>query len=75
MVMEREVFGIQRQKPIREIVYERLRHEILSGHIPPGERVVEEEYALVVQDEIPLFRRTCRKRPDQLKVALLQLLF
>ncbi len=65
MVMERDVFGIQRQKPIREIVYERLRHEILSGHIPPGERVVEEEYANLFQVSRTPVREALRKLENE----------
>jgi DNA-binding GntR family transcriptional regulator len=32
-------------KPIREIAYETLKHEIITGEIPAGVRIVETEYA------------------------------
>ena len=32
-------------KPIREIAYETLKHAIITGDIPAGERIVETEYA------------------------------
>lgn len=32
-------------RPIREIAYEVLKHAIVSGEIPAGERIVETEYA------------------------------
>lgn len=32
-------------RPIREIAYEVLKHAIITGEIPAGERIVETEYA------------------------------
>ncbi|MBQ2461357.1 MAG: GntR family transcriptional regulator, partial [Clostridia bacterium] len=32
-------------RPIRDIAYEVLRHAIITGEIPAGERIVETEYA------------------------------
>ncbi|NLI20533.1 MAG: GntR family transcriptional regulator [Clostridiales bacterium] len=32
-------------KPIREIAYETLKHDIITGQIPAGARIVETEYA------------------------------
>ncbi|MBR2288388.1 MAG: GntR family transcriptional regulator, partial [Clostridia bacterium] len=32
-------------RPIRDIAYEVLRHGIITGEIPAGERIVETEYA------------------------------
>ena len=32
-------------RPIREIAYEILKHAIIAGDIPPGERIVETDYA------------------------------
>lgn len=32
-------------RPIREIAYEMLKHAIITGEIPAGERIVETEYA------------------------------
>ncbi|NLB91259.1 MAG: GntR family transcriptional regulator [Clostridiales bacterium] len=36
---------IAESKPIREIAYETLKHAIITGEIPAGERIVETEYA------------------------------
>ncbi len=36
---------IAESKPIREIAYETLKHAIIIGEIPAGERIVETEYA------------------------------
>ena len=32
-------------RPIREIAYEVLKHAIITGEIPAGERIVETDYA------------------------------
>lgn len=37
--------NFNKNKPIREVVYESLRTTIISGIIPVGERIVEKEYA------------------------------
>lgn len=36
---------ISESKPIRDIAYETLKHAIITGEIPAGERIVETEYA------------------------------
>ena len=36
---------MMQSRPIREIAYEVLKHAIISGEIPAGERIVETEYA------------------------------
>ncbi len=36
---------ISQSKPIRDIAYETLKHAIITGEIPAGERIVETEYA------------------------------
>jgi len=38
-------FDIQNHKPIREMVYDELKMQILTGHIPPGTRMMEVELA------------------------------
>ena len=38
-------YPVAESKPIREIAYETLKHAIITGEIPAGERIVETEYA------------------------------
>lgn len=38
-------FDLQNHRPLREIVYEELKREILTGHIVPGTRMMEVELA------------------------------
>ncbi len=40
-----ELQPMMQSRPIREIAYEILKHAIISGEIPAGERIVETEYA------------------------------
>lgn len=41
-------FRIQQRPAIRERIYQQLKHRILTGDIPPGERLVESQLALEV---------------------------
>ena len=36
---------LMESRPIREVAYEVLKHAIITGEIPAGERIVETEYA------------------------------
>ena len=38
-------FDLQNHKPLREIVYEELKRQILKGEIAPGHRMMEVELA------------------------------
>ena len=38
-------FDLQNHRPLREIVYEELKRQILIGEIPPGTRMMEVELA------------------------------
>ena len=35
------MYDLQNHKPLREIVYEELKRRIVTGEIPPGERMME----------------------------------
>lgn len=37
--------GLEQNKPIRDIAYERLKHAIITGELTPGSRIVETVYA------------------------------
>ena len=38
-------FDLQNHRPLREIVYEELKRQIMIGEIPPGTRMMEVELA------------------------------
>lgn len=48
-------------KPIRDIVYEQLRKAILDGNIKPGERIVENDYAEMLNISRTPVREALRK--------------
>ncbi len=56
-------FTVQRHKPLRELVYEDLKEQILKGEIQPGTRMMEEEIA----DAIGVSRTPIREAIRQLE--------
>ena len=48
-------------RPIREIAYEVLKHAIISGEIPAGDRIVETEYAAQLHISRTPLREALRK--------------
>ncbi len=50
-------FDLQNHKPLREIVYEELKRQIMIGEIPPGTRMMEVELA----DEMGVSRTPVRE--------------
>lgn len=59
-----EETGLSSVKPIRDIVYERLRKAILEGKIKPGERIIEKEYA----DKLNISRTPVREALRKLEI-------
>lgn len=53
--------GLTDIKPIREIIYEHLRHAILNGLIRPGERLVERDIAVKFNASRTPVREALRK--------------
>ena len=45
MTLDMQLQGIQRPIPLRDQVYDVLRHKILNGEFPPGFKLVEEQLA------------------------------
>ncbi len=56
-----EYTDLKNIKPIRDIVYEQLRKAILEGTIKPGERIVENEYADMLNISRTPVREALRK--------------
>ena len=56
-------FDIQNHKPLREMVYEELKLQILTGAIIPGTRMMEVELA----DEMGVSRTPIREAIRQLE--------
>lgn len=52
---------IQNHRPLREIVYEELKNQILTGEIPPGTRMMEVELAEVLGVSRTPVREAIRK--------------
>lgn len=59
-----ETLGIGNVQPIRDIVYGRLRKEILEGKIKSGERIIEKEYA----DRLNISRTPIREALRKLEI-------
>ena len=53
---------MMQSRPIREIAYEVLKHAIITGEIPAGERIVETEYADRLHISRTPLREALRKR-------------
>ena len=64
-------------RPIRDIAYEVLKHAIITGDIPAGERIVETEYASRLHISRTPLREALRKLdafpPSEDREALAQL--
>ena len=56
-------FDIQNHRPLREMVYEELKMQILTGAIVPGTRMMEVELA----EEMGVSRTPIRERSESLK--------
>ena len=54
-------FDIQNHRPLREIVYEELKAQILKGDIKPGTRMMEVELAEVLGVSRTPVREAIRK--------------
>ena len=57
-------FDLQNHRPLREIVYEELKRQILIGEIAPGTRMMEVELA----DEMGVSRTPVREAIRKLEV-------
>lgn len=63
-------FDLQNHKPLREIVYEELKRQILIGEIPPGTRMMEVELADVMGVSRTPVREAIRKLEKEGLVTL-----
>ncbi len=60
-----EETSISNVKPIRDIVYSKVKRDILEGRLKPGERIIEKEYA----EKLNISRTPIREALRKLEIA------